>query len=795
MQKKEDLKECYHCHGECFEEIQYNDKVFCCDGCKTVYEILVEGNLENFYQLNEEAGLRPDATSKGKYDFLELPEIRKQLIAFEEEDIVKISFHLPKIHCSSCLYLLERLDKIQKGVLQSQVDFAAKNALITFNSSEIKLSQLAELLATIGYPPSINLEDYDKTKPAKKNNSLVIKIGVVGFCFGNIMLMSFPEYLGISEADRNFQLLFNWLNLGLSLPILIYGAQEYIVGAYKSLRLKKIQLDVPIAMGIFALFLRSTYEILWEVGPGYLDSFAGLIFFLLVGKWFQQRTYSTMNFERDYASYFPIAVTKTSKSGDEELIPLKAARVGDRLLIRNGELIPADAILISEQAHIDYSFVTGESRSIKKESGSKMFAGGKNKGKNIEVEMIKEVENSYLTNLWKNPIFNKQKEYESFADRISKYFTTGVIIVALSAGIFWYFIDPGKATFVVTSVLIVACPCAIALSEPFTYSNLIRILGKHNFYTRSTDVAAELNGITDIVFDKTGTLSRLDESEIAWEGEHLNNKDEAIIFGLTSQSSHPLSRMIASFIGKQASVEIDKYEEIPGKGIQAEVDGDTWKIGSAKFMNLDLALIQTKVFIAKNNVVLGAFAFANKYRPGIETLITKLKKSYTIHIVSGDNESEAAKLNELFGEAISMKFNAQPQDKLEYIAALQQAGKKVLMLGDGLNDAGALKQSDFGVSVAEDILAFSPSADAILKARNLVHLDKYLEYGNFGAKTVKRSYFFSLMYNLTGLGFAIFGLVTPLFAAILMPLSSISVVLFTTATTNIKGLRLFNSKR
>lgn len=784
------MKDCYHCGSKCEEEIHFDDKVFCCEGCKTVYDILSGNELDKYYNIEEKnPGIKANKSFRGKYNFLDLQEFRDKLITFEEGITIKIKLFLPQIHCSSCLWLLERLDKLKEGVIASHVFFAKKEAEITFDESKISLRELAELLASIGYPPSITLEDYDKKKANKTNKSLLFKIGLTGFCFGNAMLMSFPEYLGINENDIEFQTVFNYINLGLSIPVLIYGASDYIVSAYKSLRIKKINIDVPITMGIFALYLRSLYEVIFGTGAGYFDSFIGLIFFLLIGKWFQNQTYTAINFERDYKSYFPIAVSRI-KEGIEEIVALRKITTGDKLLIRNNELIPADSILINGKGNVDYSFVTGESDPITKKSGDKLYAGGKQVGESIEIEVVKEIENSYLTQLWNNPIFNKQNEKESLSDKISKNFTIAIIIVALLAGIIWFFIDKSQATFIMISILIVACPCAIALSVPFTYGNGIRILGRKEFYMRSIDVMEPMTEITDLVFDKTGTITYNNQSKISWEGVDLSLSDLAFIKQVTSNSSHPLSRQISLHISASETFQLEDFKEISGLGIEVNCQGNEWKIGNKSWFDIQPKDNKTRVYISKNNQVLGAFVFENIYREGIQSLFTTLGEHYRIHILSGDNDSEKERLESILPTESVLTFNQKPVDKLEYIDKLQNQGAKVMMLGDGLNDAGALQQSDVGVSVVDDVYSFTPSSDAIINGDKLKKLGDYLAYTKYNIFVVKFSYIFSLIYNTIGLGFAITGHLKPLVAAILMPLSSISVVLFVTLLTSLRGRKL-----
>ena len=470
---------CYHCGNDCdINPIYKDDKLFCCNGCKTVYEILSDNDLACYYDFEQTPGKIPEEI-KGKYNYLNDEKIVEKLYDFVDNEISVITFYIPHIHCSSCIWVLENLDRLNKSIISSQVNFPKKEVRITFNNSKIQLKQVVELLSSIGYEPFISLDD--TVNKGKIDRSLIYKVGVAGFAFGNIMLLSFPEYFQSNEFWlERYKPLFRVIIFIMSLPVVFYAATDYFVSAYKGLRHKILNIDVPIVLGIIVLFLRSTFEIAFDVGQGYFDSLSGFVFFLLLGKLFQQQTYSFLSFERDYKSYFPIAVTKIDKNKNEKSVSVYDIKEGDRLLIRNNELIPVDGILISGFGQIDYSFVTGESMPVSKESGDKLFAGGKQLSGAIEMEVLQTVSQSYLTQLWSNDIFKKESSYgiKNLTDSISKRFTIIVLLIAFVAGIYWYFIDVGMVANVVTAVLIIACPCALALSAPFALGNMLRILGK-----------------------------------------------------------------------------------------------------------------------------------------------------------------------------------------------------------------------------------------------------------------------------------------------------------------------------
>lgn len=785
---------CYHCGDSCNETtIKVNEKYFCCNGCKTVFEIFSENDLTCYYDFQENPGAIPTEI-KGKYDYLDTKEIIDKLLDFNDGNNQIATFYIPHIHCSSCIWVLENLHKLNKNIATSQVDFPKKKVRISFHSNTITLKEIVLLLSSIGYEPYISLEDYDAGKK-KVDRSLVYKLGIAGFAFGNVMFLSFPEYFEVSEfwLDQ-YKNIFRWLMFFFSLPVVFYAAQDYFIAAFKGLRSKILNIDVPIALGILVLFIRSSVEIIFNLGTGFFDSLTGLVFFLLLGKFFQQKTYNFLSFERDYKSYFPIAVTKIVTDQKEENIQIYEVKKGDRLLIRNQELIPVDGILINGNAQIDYSFVTGEAEPVAKKSGDKLFAGGKQLAGVIEIEVLTSVSQSYLTQLWSNDVFSKNKTstFKTLTDKISKNFTIFVLTVAFLATIFWLFYDSSKALNVFTAVLIIACPCAIALAAPFTLGNLLRIFGKKKFYLKNATVIEQLASINSIIFDKTGTLTTNKENTVSYEGAILNLQEKRILKSTLRASNHPLSRTLYNTFSDVKNLTISNYNEIVGKGITANYNKENLKLGAASFVMNDTEnlSLDTAVHISFNTIYKGKFRFKNSYRTGVKPLFNALKSNYELAIVSGDNEGERNFLQEFLPKQTTLLFHQKPEDKLEVVATYQKNNKKVAMIGDGLNDAGALAKSDVGISLSENINVFSPACDAILDASQFHKIEEFLNASKKGINVIKYSFILSLCYNIIGLYFAVTGNLMPVIAAILMPLSSISIVIFTTISTNLIGNKI-----
>lgn len=780
---------CFHCglDIEKADEIHFDTKIFCCNGCKTVYEIFSANDLSCYYDFEQSPGATP-LDIAGKYDFLDNPTIVTKLLDFQEENIEIISLSIPHIHCSSCIWILENLQRLQPGINTSQVNFPEKKVRINYNPTLVTVKDIVYLLSSIGYEPYISLENYETGKE-KIDRSLTYKLGVAFFCFGNIMLLSFPEYFEVEEYWLNqYRGFFRWLIFALSLPSFFYSASGYYVSAYKSIRSKMLNIDIPIALGIVVMFVRSTFDIIMDYGSGFFDSLCGLIFFMLLGKMFQIKTYSFLSFERDFKSYFPIAITRINPDASEESIPVFDIQKGDRLLIRNQELIPVDGILISEKSEIDYSFVTGEAIPIVKQSGDKIFAGGKQIGKVIEMEVLHSVSQSYLTQLWSNDVFQKKVEqkHKTITDTISRYFTPILLLIAFAGWGYWIFFDANTAFNVFTAVLIVACPCALALTAPFTMGNVLRIMGKQKFYLKNALVIEQLAKVDTIVFDKTGTITTNKKSNISYQGRPFTEEEYAIVKSVLRASNHPLSRMLYDFLPETKREKVTIFDEIPGKGIQATVLDKQIQIGSASFVGKiqEEGLQQTAVHIKIDEVYCGHYIFNNEYRTGLEDLFQLLNKKYEVKILSGDNEGERPTLEKLLPNGVELVFNQKPDEKLAFIKQLQEQGKNVMMVGDGLNDAGALAQSNVGISISENVNVFSPACDAILDASEFFKLNYFLNLSKDAIKTIKMSFAISLLYNVVGLSFAITGNLLPLVAAIIMPLSTITIVSFVTIMSN-----------
>ncbi|MBK8561856.1 MAG: heavy metal translocating P-type ATPase metal-binding domain-containing protein [Saprospiraceae bacterium] len=807
---------CAHCGDECREErILFAEQSFCCEGCKTVYEILHGSDLTQFYNIDRNAGLSLKGRKQAQYAWLDDPEAAAKVVEFSNDKITKLTLHLPQIHCASCIWLLENLHRISPAIVGSKVNFLKREASVTFDNATTSLRKVAELLDSIGYPPDLNLGTLEGTARKPVSRRLIYQLGVAGFAFGNIMLLSFPEYLGLEESEVAFRKWFGWLNVILATPVAFYSGRDYISSAWATLRTKQLSIDVPLALGIVVLYFRSLFEIVTDTGAGYMDSLGGLVFFLLIGKWFQQITYHRISFDKDYKSYFPVAATRipvgsstvgSGQSGERqpESVPVNKLEPGDRILVRNGEIVPADGILKQGLAKLDYSFVTGEAEPTEHHAGAKIYAGARHLGDAIELLLTKKPSQSYLTRLWNEDAFHTDKLMGTsrLANSVSRYFTIIILLISFLTLAYWLPKDVRIAFNAFTAVLIVACPCAAALNIPFTLGNVVRTLGRRGFYLKNTNVVEALRNVTAVVFDKTGTLTEAGGSGLEYVGEPLSETELAWAKALAAQSSHPLSRMIAEG-GKRAQV-VD-FQEHTGEGIEGAIADNHLRIGSASFLASGQLSESFKlsenwsatatVFVEINGVTKGGWALRNHYRSAAWPVVDYFKNWTKTFLLSGDNEREKEYLLPRFATASSsiqypassIHFNQTPHDKLNFIKSKQSEGEIVLMLGDGLNDAGALRQADVGIVVAEDVNNFTPACDAVLDAKQFGELPQYLEFAKKGIHLVYAAWLLAALYNVVGLWFAVRGELSPVVAAILMPLSSLTIVGFGLASTTIMG--------
>lgn len=782
----QDNKVCYHC-GDAVNAIEehFDDKVFCCSGCLSVYKILNQHKLLNYYCLNEKPGFKSEYRNfEERFKFLDIDSIVAQIIKFKNSQQTQVELYLPQIHCSSCLWLLENLNEMHEGVIYTKVNFTSKRIFITFDHNILSLKQLVSILSSIGYEPLIDLYQPEQKRLEKKYNSksAYLKIGVAGFCFSNIMLISFPEYLGLDpNINPTLNVFFKWVCLLLSLPVIFYSAREFFENSYYSFRQKYINIDVPIALAITVTFIRSLYEVLSGTGAGFFDSMTGIVFFMLLGRTLQNRTYTTLSFNKNIQSYFPLAVSRVDENGLPKSTKVQELKENDILYIHAQEVIPTDCILSKGDALIDYSFITGEAMPESIDKGSIIYAGGRNVGSSIEVLVLKPFSENSFTQLWNNSNKNQEDfEKESKTTLISRYFSYVVILISLAAFVYWQFRDPRNSWNAATAVLIIACPCALLLTASFTQGYLLEMLARHGIYFKNADVIEKISRASHVAFDKTGTLTDASSTKIINDYCQLDIDQIGITVNAMRQSTHPLSQSLVRYLDSKYKIDLLSLpiEELPGNGLYFKYEGNEWRIGSSEFAILKKSSEnKTQVYISINYKLMSIYTFEMSLMPGVNDMVNAINKEHSISLISGDNSATLKQMKMLLPEGSEIIYNCTPEDKYKHIKSLQDNGNKVIMVGDGINDAAALRQSDIGVTLVKDSFSFTPASDVIMEANHISILNKIIELNKGAMKLIWLGFLYSLIFNIIGIYFSVNGDLSPMIAAILMPSSSLGIIL------------------
>ena len=775
-----DTVTCRHCGDPCGSSSRETPAgTFCCAGCASVFALLEEYGLTAFYTCD----VRPGVSQKpaGGRD-------PQRFAAFDDAgvgarfvitrgDRAEVTLPVPAMHCASCLWLLEQLWRFHPGILRSEAHLIRRTVTVQFRPAEISLRQVAETLASIGYEPAIDQEPPSRTPVSRRH--LYLRIGVAGFAFGNVMLFSIPRYVNGAPLEPQFQALFGWLNIAFSLPVLAFSAWPYFTSSWAALRGRAITLDVPIALGLAVLFGRSAVEVITRTGEGFFDSFAGLVFFLLIGKLFQQKAFDELSFDRTMKSFLPLSV-RAGQGDDLRVTPIEALRPGDEMLLRPGEVIPADAILVSDAGAVDFAFVTGEQEPVAITRGNLVQAGGRVAGQAIRLTVAKPVSTSRLAELWSHPVFLTPKVHwlASLLMIFGRWFTVAALgFAAIGAALWWP--DARKAAEVATAVLIIACPCAFTLAAPITLGTAMGVLGRAGFFLKNAETALDLGRVDEVVFDKTGTLT-FGAADARVLTHTFSEADWRRIRRLAAESVHPISRAISG-AGSPADGDATNVLEFAGRGLQGVIDGHHVAIGNIGFFETrpitsSPASPELTTWASIDHAAPRLISMEPAERPRIRVAIGAIAKSVAVRLLSGDRASAAlsSSWQPLFGDA--MQFNQSPEDKLEAIRGSQQRGRRVAMIGDGLNDAAALAAADVGIAVSDDTACLVPACDAVIRGDRLTRLPAFLDYARRSRRVIVLCFTVSLLYNALGLGLALAGRLTPLATAILMPVSSLTIV-------------------
>jgi P-type Cu2+ transporter len=765
---------CLHCGRDS------SNGEFCCSGCETVYRII------------HHQPARAVKASEKTYAELDDPIFFEKHTQAMQDGLRQIELYLEGVHCSSCVWLLEK-DGLE-GLIRTRVDLGRQLADVCWDPSKVSLSKIAQRFDRLGYPPHPTTGKERRELQRKEDRALLLRIAVAGAAFGNVMLMAFALYGGLFQGmERTFEELFRWASLLVTAPAFFWPGSVFWRGAIRAIRERTPHMDLPIALGLTIGFLSGAVNTIRGSGEIYFDSVAAVIFLLLVGRWLQRRQQRAAAEAAELRYSLVPRSARLIEEGRVREVPIEAVAKGALLEVRAGEHVPADGVVIEGCSSVDSSLLSGEARPISVEVGSKIHAGTINLGSRL---LVRADEIGAATRFGKilsmvEDAAKRRAPIVLAADRYSAIFVRVVLaIAAVSAGV-WWFIDPSRIVDNTVALLVVTCPCALGLATPLAVSAAIARASKLGILIKGGDAIERLAGTAKIIFDKTGTLTEGRQRLVEWRGD-LSLR--SWVAAIEASSAHPIAR---AFTAAFASLEAPAIAPIEvrhtiGSGVEAKMGRHRLRIGSVSFVTGGGASLpawadsawkawssagHTTVLVSIDGVILAAAAIGDAIREDAKKSLSALRRlGFELGVLSGDDASVVAHVASRVGVPASVtRGGASPEEKLAEIDRAASRGP-VIMIGDGVNDAAALSRADVGIAVHGGAEASLAAADVFLDRPGVAPVVLLVEGARRTMRVIKRNMRFSLLYNLTGMSLAVLGLMDPLVAALLMPLSSLTVV-------------------
>lgn len=808
---------CFHCHQPINpeelikEEIQDEQREFCCHGCATVCRSIYSAGLDGFYtRLQEGDVLEPptiESADNASLAFYDIDEVQEEYVADLSEQR-QINLLVEGIHCAACVWLIENSLKGLKGIKEARVNLSGRRLKVTWDNNELKLSTILGQLSALGYPSVPYDPEASEGSLNRANRHLLYRMGVAGFAMMNLLWISISLYTGADEGE--FQSLFHWVGFMLATPTLIYSGQPFYQGAWANLKNRSLGMDVPIALGVTITYCYSVYVTISgsEVGEVYYDTVVNFLFVILVGRYLQSlsKRHAVASTQRLLDLQPRIATQVTADS--EAIVPVKSINVGDLIRVKPAERIPLDGVVLEGASSVEESMLTGESEPLSKTAGDNVSAGTLNGSGSLLIKVSERVDNSSLgkiIHLVEDAQASKAP-IQGIADRIVPWFVLTTLTLASGTFLYWVSHDFEVALMAATAVLIITCPCAFGMATPMSIAVAAGSGARNGILVKNGEVLETLAGVQHLVFDKTGTLTegQLSITQVHTLDEHWKRGDAlsaalaerlTICAAIERHSEHPIAKAFINLADAQEwkLPAASEFASTAGKGVQALNSADNHPVYLGTFswmkelgLTVSERLKNTIVQLDEQGISFVCCGFDGQLqalicvedhiREGAKQLIDELKHNgIGVSLLSGDRRSTAEHVAEQLG-GMDVIAEVLPEDKDQVIADLQSQGKRVAMVGDGVNDAPALVRADIGIALGSGTDASIASADIVLMSNEL---DKVLLACQLSRKTIRtihQNIGISFTYNLIMVPLAMATFVTPLVAAITMPISSLLVI-------------------
>lgn len=778
------------------------DEQFCCQGCASVYEVIHGCGLDSYYRLRDQsdsAGQAVKATDHDRVASFDTEKFQELYVRTRDDGMCVVDLMLEGVHCAACVWLIEKLPRVVTGVIEARLSMRQATVRITWDPEQVKLSKIGKALSTLGYPPHPARGNQDGVQLAEQR-TMIIRMGVAGALAGNTMLLAFALYTGLfSEMEQQYAQLFRWVSAVLGVIALAWPGRVFFQGAFAALRTRSPHLDVPIALALGVGGTAGLVNVILGRGEIYFDSLTVLVFLLLVGRFIQYR--QQRRADESVGLLFSLTPTHcrrvlaTPQDERVEQVPVEAVQVGDLLEVRAGELIPADGLVEQGSASIIASLLTGESMPVSVQPGDGICAGSQLASATIRLRVSaigEQTRVGKLMELVQQGVSDKP-QIVALTDRIAGWFVITVSSIALAVFAAWSMIDLGAAVDHTVALLIIACPCALGLATPLTLAVAIGRSAQNDILIKSGAVLDRLARPGKLLMDKTGTMTRGAMRVEHWVGDRTVRP---LVIATERHATHPIADAIVQYsdADEQQGNTADQINDvrIEDCGIEAQTSLGTLHIGSKRYMDRHACAIDstyeqqaqawaqqalTTIYIARSGKVVSQLAVGDALHEDTQPAIAQLKAwGWQIEMITGDEAAVASQVGQAVGlDPDAVHAGVSPEQKLEAIKQ-RDPDRAVVMIGDGVNDAAALAAADVGIAVSGGAEPSLAAADVYLAKPGLGGLVQLVASARQSRATVVQNLALSLTYNAVAIGLAAMGLVTPLLAAVLMPLSSAAVL-------------------
>lgn len=778
---------CAHCGLPVPAGLLRTDRVeqFCCAGCETVWEVLHDAGLDGYYRLGERRALPVQSTGRSFEEF-DHPAFQALYARPRADGLLEADLYLEGVHCSACVWLVERVPLTIAGVARAELEIGRSLAHLTWDPTQTPLSEIARFLDRLGYRPHPFRGVRADALRRREDRAMLQRIGVAGALAGNVMLLALALYSGLfAGMEPEFERYFRWVSLVLVTPALFWPGRVFFQGAFTALRSRVLHMDLPIAIGLGAGYLRGLWNTITATGPIYFDGVATLIFLLLVGRFLQLRAQRAATDSAELLHSLAPATARVAEGEATREVPAEALLPGMEIEVWPGETIAADGTLIEGHAEIDAALLSGESRPVLVAKGGEVWAGTLNLSASIRVRVVEAGESSRLGRILREveSAAARRAPVVAMANRLAGVFVGVVLLLAAVTVAYWWQADPSAAIDHAIALLVVTCPCALALATPLAFSVAIGRAARAGILIKGGDALEFLGrGRGTMFLDKTGTLTAGRTALRSWDGPA---EMRALVLALEHDATHPVAGAFRAAWPGVSVPPAGEVRHVLGGGVAGLVEGRRVVVGSPAFVaghasGADsmppLSPDLTPVLVAVDGVVVAQAGFGDQVRAEASGVLAALRaRGWDLRLLSGDASLVVHRVGDLLGFGPDqVQAAATPEQKL---AALEAAPAGTVMVGDGVNDAAAMARASVGIGVRGGAEACLAVADVFLSRPGLQPLADLMTGAERTLRIVRRNIGFALAYNLVGAGLAMAGLLDPLLAAVLMPLSSLTVVL------------------